>query len=845
MATSPSGRPSWQRNRIFKFFASIKLAVVLLAVLIIASIAGTIYESSFDAKVARAYVYGSAWFNLWLLLLVGNLACSALSRWPWRKHHVAFLITHLGIITLLFGSLIGRLWGIEGTITLFKGEPPSNRLLVDRHQLRVRDTDGIVKGYPAEFINHPPNPQRPWDLGPLASGARLSIVDYAPAVEGKLNPKPLENGGAPAVHFAISTAMMGQRLESWLMADERDHSSFNMGLATIELKRGRAPSVEPGGNSSPPAPASEETDLEETIFAFAKAPDQQVSKPAKGGSTGAKVILSQPENGNSGTVTIALGEKKWTHDVAAHLGHDVPLEGSAFSLRVDAYWPDFRIDGGKPVSVSAQPNNPAVVVTLRGRGIPTAPVADAHGGAAENPVTAAPNRLTLFIADDGAITYDLDSRKAGHSTGRLEPNAPLPTGWADWQLVVDQTMPHAEAWNDFQPVSPAPPSANLPDGVRIRVQQGDHHIEQWIPAGWQIGVPISPAPIQVAFGWEQRQLPIALELLDFEVQRDEGSDSPAGFKSTVRVTDADGGNALGHCWMNNPFSYPGGWWRAWTGLTYKMSQASWNPENLGQSTIQILRDPGWLLKWVGSILICSGIFMLFYVKKFRRAAAPVRPATAKSAAPAPQLVALLLACSLALTGCGSGKENPERRASREAARLDRQASKARSARAATWGFYSGPIETRWESDGLSMVLMNELRYTDPYGEVWVAPAGSRVNGASIPRAFWSIIGGPFEGKYRNASVLHDVAYDEQKKPSPEVDRMFYNAMRCSGVGALTAKTMYYTLVRHGRHWKNARATAVPAGERPQPAGVEQVQEWIRGEDPTLEQIEARAQAERR
>ena len=70
--------------------------------LIIAAIAGTLYESSFDAKVARGYVYGAPWFNLWLVLLGANLACSALSRWPWRKHHVAFLVTDLGIITLLY-----------------------------------------------------------------------------------------------------------------------------------------------------------------------------------------------------------------------------------------------------------------------------------------------------------------------------------------------------------------------------------------------------------------------------------------------------------------------------------------------------------------------------------------------------------------------------------------------------------------------------------------------------------------------------------------------------------------------------------------------------------------------
>src|SRR5439155_1281954 len=83
------------------------------------------------------------------------------------------LITHLGIITLLIGSLIGRIWGIEGTITLFKGESPTNRLLADQRQLRVHDIDGILKGYPAEFLHHPPTPQHPRNLGRLASGTRL------------------------------------------------------------------------------------------------------------------------------------------------------------------------------------------------------------------------------------------------------------------------------------------------------------------------------------------------------------------------------------------------------------------------------------------------------------------------------------------------------------------------------------------------------------------------------------------------------------------------------------------------------------------------------------------------
>ena len=647
-ASSSTSRPNWQRNRVFRFFASIKLAVVLLAVLIIGAIAGTLYESSFDAKVARAYVYGAPWFNVWLLVLAANLAVSALSRWPWRKHHVAFLVTHLGIITLLAGSLIGRTWGIEGTITIFKGEPPSNRLLVDQHQLRVRDTDGVVKGYPAEFIHRPPTPQKPWDLGQLAGGARLSMVDYAPAIEGKLSPKPLKEGGAPALHFTIATAMMGQHLESWLLADDQQHASFNMGLATIELKRGTAPADAQGDSPKTAAPGTGEVEIHETIFAFAKAPEEQIAKVVKGGNSGAKIQLSAPSGDtreSKGSVIVNLNGQTWTFDVAQNLGKDAPLDGTSFTVRIENYWADFRLENGKPASVSDQPNNPAVVLTLRGKGVPVSAASNAHGadkpGAAPDmpgPGDPTQNHLTLFLAENGSVTYDLASRKAGHSTGKLELNAPLTTGWADWQLTVDRMMPHAEEWMDFVRTTSSTSGPELPDGVLVRLEQGGRTSEQWIPAGWQISMPASPGDVQIAYGWRQIPLPIALELLEFEVQRNEGSDSPAGFKSTVQVTSPEGHTAQGQCWMNNPFSYPGDWWRPWTGLTYKMSQASWNPENLGQSTIQILRDPGWLLKWIGSLLIVSGIFMLFYVKQFRRPSKKEAPPPRRSEVSEKELV---------------------------------------------------------------------------------------------------------------------------------------------------------------------------------------------------------------
>src|SRR5207244_13300131 len=140
-----------------------------------------------------------------------------------------------------------------------------------------------------EFLHDPPPPQHPRDLGSLAGGARLSIVDYAPAIEGKLNPKPLNVGGAPALHFAIATAMMNQHLDGWLLADDPQNGNFSMGLANIELKRGAAEELgRDGSPSRPPSeseanPKDQATDLEESIFAFSKAPEEQIGSVRRGG----------------------------------------------------------------------------------------------------------------------------------------------------------------------------------------------------------------------------------------------------------------------------------------------------------------------------------------------------------------------------------------------------------------------------------------------------------------------------------------------------------------------------------------------------------------------------------
>ena len=139
-------------------------------------------------------------------------------------------------------------------------------------------------------------------------------------------------------------------------------------------------------------------------------------------------------------------------------------------------------------------------------------------------------------------------------------------------------------------------------------------------------------------------------------------------------------------------------------------------------------------------------------------------------------------------------------------------SPAATAPTGGWGRFEGDVVARWHDDGREMTLVEPFAYVDPRALRWEAPAGAVVNGASIPRAFWSLIGGPFEGRFRNASVVHDVACEERLRPWRDVHRMFYEACRCGGAAAVTAKTMYYAVFHFGPRWRVEERRSLVAGE---------------------------------
>jgi len=117
-----------------------------------------------------------------------------------------------------------------------------------------------------------------------------------------------------------------------------------------------------------------------------------------------------------------------------------------------------------------------------------------------------------------------------------------------------------------------------------------------------------------------------------------------------------------------------------------------------------------------------------------------------------------------------------------------------------FGRFDGSVQTEWLGDGRRMRLLADFRFYQPDSTEWLAPKDSIVDGASIPRVFWTFIGGPYEGKYRNASVVHDVACVVRTRPWKTVHRMFYLASRAGGVSALNAKVMYGAVYHFGPRW---------------------------------------------
>lgn len=171
------------------------------------------------------------------------------------------------------------------------------------------------------------------------------------------------------------------------------------------------------------------------------------------------------------------------------------------------------------------------------------------------------------------------------------------------------------------------------------------------------------------------------------------------------------------------------------------------------------------------------------------------------------------------------------------------------------GAFTGRVAVEWltgQNPERDMKLLEPFTFTDAAGKRWHVPADTVVNGASIPRGFWTLVGSPYTGNYRRASVVHDHYCDTKDERWEAVHRMFYHAMVAGGVSVLEAKVLYGTVYAGGPRWKVVVTKNLEGAEErliiPRSATIsDQAQRetnaWIRSTDPSLEEIERQLEAQ--
>lgn len=227
-------------KKIIRRLASLKLAVFILTYISVVIAIGTFVESKLDAVAAKAYVYDSFWMYLGLGALVLSLISVMVDRWPWKLKHTSFILAHIGIITILVGSVLTMKYGLDGNMIIGIGETQRN-ISVPNPQIVIYASygDRLSKVFemPMNFF------KRDLKKDPLifnSDAGEFRFTEFKPYVipERKINPATEKdsflNPGA-AVRFQISNGQF-QQIE-WLVQRKADLGA-QQDLGPLRVKLG-------------------------------------------------------------------------------------------------------------------------------------------------------------------------------------------------------------------------------------------------------------------------------------------------------------------------------------------------------------------------------------------------------------------------------------------------------------------------------------------------------------------------------------------------------------------------------------------------------------------------------
>jgi hypothetical protein len=574
----------------FRFLASLRLAVILMVVLAGVLSVATLLEARHGTAYAHWFVYKSSWFCTLLALLGINIFCAAAIRYPWKRHQTGFVVTHAGLLVLLVGAIQSFSFGIEGQISLTEGETLGALRIPDRSQITARWE---------ERPNEPPY-EFSFDGGPVdwnsSQSLDFGVVDGVAAriLRFYRHAKPVTEwvkaaaDGRPLIKFRV-TGAGGEVVAEHYLADEGFGDALLVGPIRLQLQR---------------------TAYDGMLRDFLDA--------------------NQPPAEGDGLLAVYFQDALERVPVAGNVGKKVAIGSTGASLEIVEYLPNARPDSlGRFTTKGDQPGNPMLElrVYLPGEKEPLRQIAFAKDVllnldgvyARECPVkfryrhpAIKPETAVEFLqTSDGKLHGRVESEGGGTPRGVVAVGDRIPISH-DFELTVTEYVPRAERKLSFEPVAkdeqnPQEPAALVEicvDGSvrQVWLQRSDLHY-----GTRRIDTP--DGPMLLRYGHGDVPLGFALKLESFHREFNPGGEGNAAFASTVRLIDGDLDlDETREISMNEPLTH----------RRFTFYQSGFNESGHGKETsvLNVAYDPGRTLKYAGSLMICLGIAVMFYMRAY-------------------------------------------------------------------------------------------------------------------------------------------------------------------------------------------------------------------------------------
>lgn len=536
---------------VVRWLGSIQLAIPVLTLVSVAMVWGTYLESTQDAKVARALVYGSWWFIALMGLVCVSLIFAAITRYPWQRKHVGFLVVHASLVALIAGgfwSLFGRL---EGRIMLEQGMSSSTMEMQDEY---------------IEVVEH--------------AGGGFRVVDSAPV--------PIRPGKVRVAGLDFEIVELWENVQESFVVDDdgiEPYRAVQIAFGPVE-----ASAVWIGDEARGEAP------VVDGLRVRVLATDAQWTPPE-----------SAAQTQTPASYVFMLGDKKFT------VGAEGEEAFPGWTITTVKRFSHATVSAGAIANEPNKKENPAIDVTITdGKGTVERHTAfeffpdmvlsktlegDARSGARLTSVGGSGTRRgeeTLVVHGSPVNTQFTHITSDGKVTTVANTGGyPFLADFGNRKLNI---LKHFTKANEKSTFTRAPKAEERRPALVLKLG------ESVSPLAWkaQLPVDLGGRPGGVRYGPRVVQLPFAVKLDEFRKTDYPGTMMAMAYESDVTVSSPGQADQKQTISMNSPLAR----------LGWKVYQSGFMGTTV--SIFSVMRDPGLPLTYLACTTLCIGILITFY-----------------------------------------------------------------------------------------------------------------------------------------------------------------------------------------------------------------------------------------